>query len=95
MPWALRLVDVVNRSLQGKLNATVDVTLAAGAASTTITDARISIVSYLQFTPLTADAAAEQASGNMYVSAQQSGQATITHTNNAQTDRSFRVLIIG
>ena len=87
-----RIVDVVNRTLNGKLNATLSVTLTANATSTLIKDARIGATSALMFTPLTANAAAEQAT--LYVSAQQSGQATVEHANNAQADRQFRVLII-
>ncbi len=92
--WVRRIVDTVNRSLSGKLNVTLSVTLTANAASTVITDARISAFSALMFAPLTANAATEQAAGGLYVSAQQSGQATIQHANNAQADRRFRVVIL-
>ena len=89
-----RIVDTVNRSLSGKLNVTLNVTLAANAASTTVIDARISAFSALLFTPLSANAAVEQAAGGLYVSAQQSGQATVQHANNAQIDRVFRMVIL-
>ncbi len=91
--WVRRIVDTVNRSLSGKLNVTLSVTLTANSASTIIKDARISAFSALMFAPLTANAAAEQAAGGLYVSAQQSGQATIQHANNAQSDRRFRLCI--
>jgi hypothetical protein len=93
--WALRLVDVVNNTLSGKINVTLTITLAANAASTTVTDARISADCVLVFMPLTADAAAELAGGTLYVTSQQNKQATIAHANNSETDRSFRILIIG
>lgn len=92
--WVRRIVDVVNRSLSGKLNVTLVVTLNAGTTSTIIKDARIGAFSALLFTPLTANAAIEQAAGGLYVSAQQSGQATIEHASNAQGDRRFRVVIL-
>ena len=92
--WAQRLIDVVSNVLQGKINATLDVTLAANAATSTITDARISAFSALTFMPLTANAAIEQAAGSMYVSSQKSGSAVVTHANNGVTDRSFRMQII-
>ncbi len=92
--WVRRIVDTVNRSLSGKLNVTLSVTLTANAASTVVKDARISAFSALMLMPLTANAAAEQAAGTLYVSAQQSGQATITHANNAQADRSYRIVIL-
>mgnify|MGYP001561535227 CR=1 FL=1 len=92
--WVRRIVDIVNRSLSGKLNVTLSVTLTANATSTTIKDARIGAFSALLFTPLTANASAEQGAGGLYVSAQQTGQATITHASNAQTDRQFRIVIL-
>lgn len=93
--WALRLVDVVNNTLRGKINVTLNVTLNANAAETVVIDARVGVFSFLHFMPLTADAATELVSGSLYVSAQTNGQFTVAHTNNAQTDRAFRVLIIG
>ena len=92
--WVRRIVDVVNSARSGKLNVTLNVTLTADTTTTIVTDARISVGSGLLFMPLSANAAAEQAAGTMYVSGQRSGQATITHANNAQTDRSFRIVIL-
>jgi hypothetical protein len=92
----LRLVvDTVNRTLAGKLNVTLAVTLAAGAASTTLTDSRISATSALLFCPLTADAAAEMGAGTLFVQSQTAGSAVIAHANNAQTDRNYTVVILG
>jgi hypothetical protein len=92
--WVRRIVDIVNSSLRGKLNVTMSVTLTANATSTIIKDARISAFSALVFVPLSANAAAEQAAGGLYVSAQKSGEATITHANSAQDDRAFRIVIL-
>jgi hypothetical protein len=88
-----QIVRAINDILQGKLNATNSITLTANSATTTLTDARISANSYIGFQPTTANGAA--ALGGLYVSAQQKGSATLTHTNNAQTDKSFKILIIG
>jgi hypothetical protein len=90
-----KLAESLNRVLAGKLNAALDVTLAANAAATTVADARLSSASYIGFCPLTANAAAEIGSGTIYVSAQGKGTATLAHANNAQTDRNFRLLVIG
>ncbi len=92
--WLRRIVDVVNSSLRGKLNVTFTVTLNANATSTIIKDARIGAFSALIFTPLTANAAAEQAAGGLYVSEQQTGRATVEHTNSVQSDRVFRIVIL-
>ena len=86
----------LNLLLQGKLNAVLDVTLAANAASTPVTDARIGF--YAAVVPamaMTANAARELASGNLYVTALQTGACVVNHSNNAQTDRTIRFLIVG
>lgn len=88
--------DVVNGAMTGDMNATLDVTLAANAASTVVNDPRIGGSSFIGTSmPLTAHAAAEKAAGGMYVSSRGNQTATITHANNAQADRSFRLAIIG
>lgn len=92
--WVRRIVDVLNNVLKGKMNVTLDVTLATGADTTTVTDARISASSALLLMPLTANAAAEHAAGTAYVSSQKAGQAVLAHANNAQADRTFRILIL-
>lgn len=90
-----KIAEATNRALGGKLNATLGVTLAANAATTTVSDPRISAASFIGFCPLHADAAAELAGGTLYVSAQTSGELTLAHANDASTDRAFRLLVIG
>ena len=46
-------------------------------------------------TSITRDAAAELASGNMFVSNVSVGSFTITHSNNAVADRTFLYAILG
>ena len=91
--WVRRIAEIVNQILTGKQNVARQTTLLANSATTTVIDARISAESALLFSPLTANAAA--AMGGLYVSARQSGQATLTHANNAQTDRQYVMVIIG
>lgn len=92
-----KLAKAVNRILQGKMNAVTTLTLTASVATTTLTDVRISPQSFIGFMPLTANASAEIGAGTIYVLAanQTNGSAVITHANNAQTDRTFTLLIIG
>jgi hypothetical protein len=85
----------INELLQGRANVTLEVTLAAGAATTTVRDARISEQAFVEFMPLTANAATEKGAGTLYVSAQTAGEMTVTHVNNGQTDRTFRLAILG
>lgn len=91
------LAAAVNRTLGGKLNVSTNLTLTASAASTVLTDQRISPQSFVHFMPRTANAAAEMGNGTLYVdpSTMATGSCTVNHANNSQTDRSYIVLIIG
>ena len=84
---------VINSLLLGKTNNVTSVTLTENSATTTITDPRLTYASFIGLMPTTANAAA--ATANVYVSARGDGTATLTHTNNAQTDRAFIMLIVG
>lgn len=94
-PFERDVERVVSNLLRGKLNATLDVTLTPSASSTVIIDERFSEQCAVEFDPLTANAASEKAAGTLWVSARTAGQITVSHANNAQTDRSFRLIIIG
>lgn len=89
----------MNLSLQqlaaGRSNATGSVTLTANAASTAVTNDNFAAGSTVYFTATTANAAAEIGAGTMYVSARAKGTFTITHANNAQTDRTYLYAILG
>ncbi len=90
-----RLREVVNNLLLGKLNATLDITLSAGAAATTVNDPRIGGSSSIQLMALSANAAAEIGNGTIWWGVPGNQTVTLNHANNAQTDRSFRLTIIG
>lgn len=94
-----KLAEGVNNALGGKMNATLNVTLtSSSASSTTLTDSRIGYYSAIfPAMALTQHAAAELASGNLYIpqATITKGQAVIQHTTNTQSDRTFRFLIIG
>jgi hypothetical protein len=93
----------------GRSNATGTVTLTINVASTVVTPARAGTIAAASvtpsgltlpasqpiLTPLTAAAAAELASGNMYVSAVAKDTFTITHTNSATAGRTFAYAILG
>lgn len=87
------IIDFCNRLLLGKLNAVLQVSLTANVATSTVTDSRIGPLTAILFSPLTAHAAAEIPT--LYVSVQTKGLATLTHANNAQTDRTFNLAFIG
>jgi len=91
------LARVANRVNQGKFNAVADLTLTANAATTTLTDPRLTVDSFVQFDPTTATAATELYGATMYAltANRTNGSWVITHANNAVTTRTFKVLIIG
>ncbi|MDE2100786.1 MAG: hypothetical protein KGL39_26305 [Patescibacteria group bacterium] len=87
------IAHVVNGGMNGQSNNTMQVTLTANVTSTTIVDARISIQTACHMIPLTADAAAAQASGVWVVPA--AGSAVIHHASGSAADQSFMVSLIG
>ena len=103
--WAVNVENVVNSVLNGKTNNTGTVTLTENVASTQVTTAQgvLGEETVILFMPTTANAATEFAGGSMYVSARtistkpSAGDSsfTITHANNAQTDRDFYYVLIG
>lgn len=104
-----KIVLAIQQLAAGRSNATGTVTLATGAATTTVIPARSGIVAPASATPsgitlpasqviltaTTAAAAAEMASGNLYVSAVIKDSFTITHTNSATAGRTFAYAIVG
>jgi hypothetical protein len=76
----------------GRSNATGTITLAAGVTTTTKIDKNCAAGAAIVLSPTTANGAAAL-SGCYFSTA--NGSFTVTHTNNAQTDRTFTYAIIG
>jgi hypothetical protein len=91
--WSRKLAEVMNNMTVGRTNNTGTVTLTAASATTTLTDARLGATSVVTFMPTTANAATDLA--NLYVSARGKQTATLTHTNNAEADRTYGYSISG
>jgi hypothetical protein len=89
--------DALNPMRRGKIECVTELTLTANAATTVLTDNRLSVQSVVTFDPKTANAATEIHGGTMYVLTANRGTGawTITHANNATVDRQFQVSIIG
>lgn len=85
----------IRELIQGRSNATGSVTLTANQATTAVSRSTFSDQAQVLLTPRTANAAAEWAAGTMFVSAIANQSFTITHANNAQTDRTFSFIVIG
>ncbi len=98
-----KIILAIQQLAAGRSNAVGTVTLTANVATTTVSTANGAITqkglvapgSTPIFTPKTANAAAEVGNGTMYVSAVGIDTFTITHANNAQTDRIFLYAIHG
>jgi len=96
-PFSRRMYEVLQQLRNGKMEIVGELTLTAGAASTAVTDIRVSPQSVIVWHPRTANAAAELAAGTMYVTDANMGNGTftVTHANNAQVDRTFRFAVLG
>lgn len=88
-----RIVQAVNELFQGRSNAIGECTLTASATSTVVSAENCGDESQVFLSPKTANAAAALAT--TYISAVTNGSFTITHANNAQTDRTFGYVAIG
>lgn len=87
------MADAINGLIDGKLDVVGTVTLTANVATTTVSDNRFESNMAPLLVPTTANGAA--ALTNVYVSARTKGSFTLTHANNAQTDRSFLYVRLG
>lgn len=86
-----RIVQSIRDLFAGRNNAFGEFTLAvAPATTTTVTAPNCAPDSVPLLTPMTLNAAAEYASGDMYVSDVGVGEFTITHNSSASADRTFR-----
>ena len=93
--WGRKAALCINGILTGKQNNVGTVTLTANTTTTTVTiDAgRLSSTSVIILSPTTANAKAE---GIPYITVNATNnQFTITHANNAQTDRTYGYVING
>jgi hypothetical protein len=91
----VRLAQAIRELFQGRSNAVGEVTLTESDTTTDVTAANCGLDSKIFLFPKTADAAAELAAGGCYISAVAREQFTITHANDASTDRTFFWLAIG
>jgi len=92
---ARKIATAINQLAQGRSNAVGTLTLTVNVASTVVIAKNCGAGSVVLLSPATAHAAAELAAGTLYVSAVGNGSFTLTHANNAQTDRTFGFVAIG
>lgn len=92
---ARSLAAIVNRMNLGKLNCTGAVTLQPGQTATTVIDSRVTAGSFVGLSPLSTNAAAELATGTLFVASRANGSFALAHANSPQSDRSFAYVVIG
>lgn len=93
--WQRQSAAWMNEANQGHLQNTGIITLNANQNTTVVIDERAGLDTYVGFMPRTVNAAAEMGNGSMWVSTQAKQSFTITHANNAQTDRTFIYTLLG
>ena len=92
--WLLTLFGIaINGILNGRTNNAGSFTVTASTTTTVVTDRRVGATSVINWMPKTDNAAVEI--GTLYVSARDTGQFTVTHSNNGQTDRDFDYTVTG
>lgn len=89
------IVAVIRQMIAGRSNAVGTVTLRATNTTTVVPAPNCAAGSHPFLEARTANAAAERGNGTMYVSAVANESFTITHANNAQTDRTFSYVALG
>jgi hypothetical protein len=92
-----KLIPPLQGVMQGRTNNTGTFTLTANSATTTVTLAagRLGENTVITYMPTTSNAAA--AMTNIYIASRSVADSTftITHTNNAQVDRTFKFVLTG
>lgn len=90
------IVQAIQDLFAGRNNAFGEFTLDVAPATTTVVRSPNSGPQSIPLlTPLTANAAAEWASGDMYISDRGAGEFTVTHNSSAQNDRTFGYFTAG
>lgn len=97
--WALKVKNTVNNNLTGKLNSVGTFTLAASTVSTEVKFANSMVgpnTVFIYF-PLTANAATVAYDGAMFMSSRDVTNSVLglTHTSDANTDKTFAYVLIG
>lgn len=92
-----KIVSAIRALAEGRSNAVGSVTLTASATTTVVAAPTCGAESKIFLFPATANAAAELGNGTAYILSANiiKEQFTVTHANNAQTDRTFYWLAIG
>lgn len=88
-----KIVNSLNRMIEGRTDNYGAVTLRAGQTTTTVNDQNASENSTIVLSPRTANAASALAT--TYVSTKANGSFVLTHASNSQIDKTFDYAVIG
>jgi len=91
--WLRQIALSINLLIDGQSNAIGEFTLLDGEVSTVVNDSRVGANARIFLMPITANAAA--AIPTTFISSIGKQTFTISHANNAQTDKTFKYGIIG
>ena len=89
------MANAINSVIDGRQNNVGTLTLTANAGTTVVSDRRAGTESVISLMPTTGNAAAEIGAGTLYIASVTAGAFTVTHANNAQTDRTFKYEVTG
>lgn len=90
-----RVVQGIRDLYAGRSNAVGTLTLTENATTTAVTAINVGPDSRVFLMATTANAAAEAGGTALYISSVGQGTFTVTHANNAQTDRTFFWVALG
>jgi hypothetical protein len=88
----VRHAAAINQALRGGISATIGVTLAANATTSTFSDSRIGPYTYVGLTPATLNAS--NALRSIWITTTQ-GAATINHASSPNLDQTFIAVLLG
>ena len=86
-------IEAIRELIRGRGNYVTIVTLTPNAATTVIQNRNFNANGLVVLSPTTANAAA--ALSTTYAANVSGGSVTLAHANNAQTDRTFKMAVLG
>jgi len=92
--WGRLISQAIGRLLHGKSNNVLDVTLGAGVAATTVSDARIGVNTFPIPVAVTANAAGI-ATPYVVDSSRVNGSFILVHASDSDDDKTFKLILIG
>ncbi len=85
------LESAIRLIMNGKINVTGTVSLTANQTTTTVMDTRVGPNSFVHLMPTTTNAGGEV---GWWISSRDKQEFTITHANDARTDRTFTYIVL-